>query len=71
MAKEKPTAQTLARRRLARERRERVLADGGRRLELLLLPDAAKALGTLERDTGETATTVISDLLLQAANRRR
>lgn len=69
--KEQPSAATLARRKNARERRDRVLADGGRRLELLLLPDAAKALTKLERDRHEAATVIIAELLIGAANRKR
>lgn len=69
--RKEPSRAVIARRKNASARRTRVLEEGGRRIELLLLPDAAKALTTLERESGEPATTVISGLLLQAANRRR
>lgn len=71
IAKEKPSRATVARRKNARERRDRVLAEGGRRLDLLLPVDAAKALHRLESSSGDTATTVISGLLLQAAKKAR
>lgn len=61
----KPSRAELARRRNAAERRKRVIAEGGRRVELLLLPDAARALERLERITGDTATAVVSGLLLK------
>lgn len=66
-----PSRSTIARRKNAKERRTRVLADGGRRLELLLSSDAAKALVRLEAATGDNATAVITGLLLQAASRKR
>lgn len=69
--KDQPSRTTIARRRNAKERRERVLADGGRRLELLLPPEAAKALAKLEHTTGDPAVAIVTGLLLQAANRRR
>lgn len=69
--KDKPSRTTLARRRNAREYRERVLAEGGRRIELLLPPEAAKALAKLERTTGDPAVAVVTGLLLQAVNPRR
>jgi hypothetical protein len=66
-----PSKATLARRRNAQARRDRVLGEGGRRLELLLQPDAAQALIDLEQKTGGNATQVISGLLLRSAKRRR
>lgn len=70
-AKDKPSKATIARRKNARERRTRVVADGGRRVELLLEEPAAKALGRLEATTGDSATAVITGLLLQATSRKR
>lgn len=66
-----PSRAQVARRKNARERRTRVLAEGGRRIEVLLLPDAAQALERLERAREETATAIISALLLQAARKSR
>lgn len=66
-----PSRTVEARRRHAKERRTRVLKEGGRRLELLLEADAAQALDELLQARGETATAVISRLVLQAARRRR
>lgn len=66
-----PSAATMARRKNARDRRERVLAEGGRRIEVLLLPDAAAALTALEEGSGDTATTIITGLLIRATNRKR
>lgn len=68
---DKPTPSTVARRKNARERRDRMLAEGGRRLDLLLPANAAKALDRLETSSGESATGVISGLLLQAAKKAR
>ena len=68
---DKPSRATIARRKNARERRTRVLADGGRRIELLLEAPAAKALDKLEAATGDTATAVVTGLLLQATSRRK
>lgn len=68
---DKPTPATVARRKNARERRDRILAEGGRRLEILLLGDATAALDKLEKRSGDTATGVISGLLLQAAKKAR
>jgi hypothetical protein len=67
---DKPSRATVARRKNARERRARILKEGGRRVELLLPVDAAKALTKLEETTGDTATAVISGLLLQARKRK-
>lgn len=67
----KPSAATIARRKNARERRTRILAEGGRRLELLLSPPATQALDRLQHRDAATATEVVEGLLLQAANRRR
>jgi len=64
-----PTKQTVARRANAAARRERVLADGGRALYSLLESDAAQALDKLERHRGESATAIISDLVIKAAKR--
>jgi len=49
----------------ANRRAEEVIAAGGWRLRLLLQPDAAKALREEMQRTGETATAIISELLLQ------
>ena len=69
---ETPSRATLARRKNAAARRSRVLAEGGRRLELLLSPAATQALDKLlHRGDGATATEVIEGLLLQAAAKRR
>lgn len=67
----KPSKATVARRRNAKERRARVQGDGGRRVDLLLPPDAAEALARLEATTGDSATAVITGLLLQARGRRK
>ncbi|HEY1035515.1 MAG TPA: hypothetical protein VGE09_11100 [Pseudoxanthomonas sp.] len=67
---DKPSRATIARRKNARERRTRVLADGGRRIELLLEAPAAKALDKLEATTGDSATAVVTGLL-QATSRRK
>ena len=69
--KDKPSRATVARRKNARERRTRILAEGGRRLELLLEGPATKALDRLEKTTGDNATAVITGLLLQATSRKR
>jgi hypothetical protein len=66
-----PSRATIARRKNAKERRSRVLAEGGRRVELLLAADAARALSALEAATGGSATAVVSGLLLEEARRRR
>jgi len=51
--------------------REKVLDSGGRRISTLMLkPDAATALATLEAD-GRSATQIISELLIAAAKRKR
>lgn len=71
MTTDKPSRATIARRKNAKDRRRRILAEGGRRVELLLLPDAAHALERLEATTGDNATAVISGLLLQAKGKRR
>lgn len=67
----KATKAAVARRRNARERRDRILSEGGRRVELLLLPEAAEALTDLEAAKGETVTAIVSRLLLRAAKRAR
>lgn len=69
--KDQPSRTTIARRRNARERRERVLAGGGRRIELLLEAPAAKELARLEQTTGDPAVAIITGLLLRDGNRRR
>lgn len=66
-----PSRATIARRKNAKERRSRVVADGGRRVELLLGVDAARALSNIEAATGQGATAVITGLLLQAVGRAR
>lgn len=66
-----PSRSQLARRKNAREHRTRVVGEGGRRLELLLQPDAAKALDQLQEAGGGSATAVISGLLLQAVKAKR
>lgn len=70
-AEKGPSRTVEARRRHAKERRTRVLKEGGRRLELLLEADAAQALDDLQHVFGDTATGVVARLLLQAAPRRR
>lgn len=71
MPRAQETSRTMeTRRRHAKERRTRVLNEGGRRLELLLEADAAQALDDLRQANGETATAVVSRLLLQAARAR-
>ena len=59
------------RRKHAAARRTRVLQAGGRRLELLLEANAAASLGALMGASGKGATTVISELLVAAAKRKR
>lgn len=66
-----PSRQIIARRRNAREQRTRIVDEGGRRLELLLDADAAKALAQLQGAGGVSARTVISRLLLQAVKNAR
>jgi hypothetical protein len=66
-----PSKRTQARRRNAAVRRERIIEEGGRRLEILIEADAAQALEHLEHATGDNATGVISKLLLRSAARRR
>jgi len=60
-----PTKQTVARRRNAAERRERILSEGGRALYVLLQPDAAGALASIEA-AGHNATATINAMLVQA-----
>lgn len=59
-----PSRATVARRANASARRMRILAEGGRRVELLLPAAAADALTRLEAATDGTATMVISRLLI-------
>lgn len=66
LTEKKPSKTAQARRRNARERRTRVVKDGGRRLELLLESDAAASLEAIQRETGESATSVIARLLAEA-----
>ncbi len=61
----KPTKQTVARRKNAAARRERIIADGGRALYVLLQPDAAEALAGIEA-AGHNATATINAMLVQA-----
>lgn len=61
----KPTAQAVARRRNAAERRERILAEGGRTLYVLLQPGAAAALAAIEAQ-GHSATLTVNAMLLNA-----
>lgn len=68
---DKPSRTTQTRRKHARDRRTRVLKEGGRRVELLLEADAAAALDALQKATGATATAVICGLLLTAKARKR
>lgn len=49
----------------ANRRAEEIIAAGGWRLRLLLQPDAAQSLRDEMHLTGETATAIISKLLLQ------
>lgn len=57
--------------RNATKRRREVLAAGGRRLELLLQPEAAQALERVQNETGETALDAVSRLLLAELKRLR
>lgn len=57
----------LARRRNAARRHERVIAAGGRQINMLLEPKPTKALARLMKWTGLPATQVISRLLVDAA----
>lgn len=66
-----PSRATLARRKNAKERRTRVLAEGGRRVDVLLTREPADVLDELEASSGENATSVISGLLLLAKKSRR
>lgn len=66
-----PSKQTLARRRNAAERQQRVLAEGGRQINMLLDAKVAKALDRLQRSTGLPATKVVAGLLLDAASKLR
>ncbi len=63
---DKPTRKVVARRRNAQKRRDSTVSDGGRRLEILLQPDAAKALARLMEQRQASATSVIGSLLLLA-----
>lgn len=63
-----PTGTQLARRRAASARRERIMTSG-RRLDLMLPPEAAQALERAAQP-GESATATIVRVLLQAAKRR-
>lgn len=51
--------------RIAKDRHDRVIAAGGRSLCLLLQPEATEALAGIMRRDGETATAVISRLLIR------
>ncbi len=61
--KESPQRREL-KKRIARERQRRIVEAGGRRLYLLLQPAATHALAALMERDGETATDVISRLLI-------
>ena len=61
----KPSKQVAARRRNAAARRERIIADGGRALYVLLQPDAADALASIEAG-GHNATSTINAMLVEA-----
>lgn len=50
----------------AQESHARRLAKGWRKLQLFISPEAAKALATLERLTGERPTTILTALLCDA-----
>jgi hypothetical protein len=58
-----PSKQTLARRRNAASRQERVLAEGGKQINMLLEARVAKALEKLQHSTGLPATKVVAGLL--------
>jgi hypothetical protein len=62
------TGTQLARRRAVVARRERIRTQG-RRVDLMLPPEAAQALERAAKP-GETATATIVRVLLQAAKRR-
>lgn len=49
----------------ANRRAEEIIGAGGWRLRLLLQPDAAQSLRDEMQRTGETATAIISKLILQ------
>lgn len=62
---ESTTPAAEARRRIARERRKRVLREGGQRIDLILGETEARALRRIMERTGATATGAIAALLLQ------
>ena len=66
-------AQTPHTRKLRRDganrRLARIIAAGGRKIGIVLLPEAAAALETLTAD-GSSVTSVISRLLIEAAEKK-
>lgn len=60
-----PTRTQITRRATAARRRQEVVEKGGRLIQLLLQPDAAKALDTITKRTGESATDTVSRLLIE------
>lgn len=61
----KPSKQVVARRRNAAARRDRIISEGGRALYVLLHPDAADALASIEA-SGHNATSAINAMLVEA-----
>lgn len=61
----KPDKQTIARRRNAAARRQRILDEGGRALYVLLQPKAAEALAAIEA-SGHSASETINAMLTEA-----
>lgn len=59
-----PSKQVIARRRNAAARQERVIAEGGRQLNMLLEKKPTRALERLQRSTGLPAKQVVAGLLI-------
>jgi len=64
------TKSSLARVRNAANRRQLILATGGRRVDLLLEGVAAEALSQLETQDSRSATEIISALIIRERARR-
>jgi hypothetical protein len=64
----RPSKQTLARRKNAAARQQRILAEGGRQLNMLLEKKPTKALERLQRSTGLAAKQIVAQLLVDAAS---
>lgn len=62
--KKTQTRTQISRRETAARRRADVVKNGGRLLQLLLQPDAAEALESITKKTSESATSIISRLLI-------